>query len=107
MNVLIKHLTAIFAAFLLLVPLSLLAEREMDKESEKEFKQIEMQLIGNYLSEVDRTVDLDQEQVIKVYNEEDQLEYTGDSNCKKGRKIVRNSDLLVETETAKIYLAED
>lgn len=94
-------------AFLLITPFALMAENEMDKESKKEYQKIERQLIENYLSEIDNNVELEQEQVIKVYNEKDQLEYKGDSDCKKGRKLVRNCDLLVETEAAKIYLAED
>lgn len=105
MNVLIKQLTAILIIFVLVAPFSLRAESDMDKE--KEYKKIELQLIKSYLSEVENKVDLEQEQIIKVYNEKDQLEYKGDPECKKGRKMVRKSDLLVETEEAKIYLAED
>ncbi len=87
-----------------MAPFSLRAESEKDKE--KEYKKIELQLIKTYLSELENKVDLEQEQIIKVYNDKDQLEYKGDPECKKGRKIVRDSDLLVETEEAKIYLAE-
>lgn len=107
MKNLIKQLSAVLVAFLLLTPFSLMAENEMDKESEKEIRKIEKQLIENYLSEVKSKVEMEQEQVIKVYNDECQLQYKSESLCEKGRKIVRDSDLLVETEQAKIYLAED
>ncbi len=107
MNITIKYLATCLLAILLQLPAMATTHSDIDKEKKKQYEKIELQLIEKYLAEQESTVELIQDQVIKVYNDNNQLEYKGHSDCKKSRKMVRKSNLLVETEAAKIYLTED
>jgi len=107
MNVTIKLFTTFILAILFMLPSMATANSDKEKDEKKNYKKIELQLIKKYLAAQESSVAIPQNQVIKAYNENEELEFKGKPDCIKARKIIRQSDLLVETETSKIYLTKD
>lgn len=98
--------SGLIAAMLLLnLPLTSLGADDKSKE-QTNLKELEKTLIESYLESVQFNNARDDKQV-KIYNQQDELEFQGKADCQKARKIILKSDYLTEIANTLIYRVEE
>lgn len=104
-----KSYFSLITCFLLIVGISYANssfDLDSDKEQKKVYKELEEQLIENYLEDV--KVDQNEKpEKVKVYDQHEQLKFEGKAETKKAKLYMLKSDYLTEVDNTLIYVIED